>query len=522
MSKESNNYEISDSLWERVTQYASAVSEAWGKDVDSYVEEVMDTDRRSDDENVGSTVLQDSAHNVALVAHLVGSVFSNDFTKARAHEIGSALSQTQGYQNATETAKELESAMLQATEQFMDEHPQVRDAWKSTEENLKEVTQYVTQEAKTFTQNHPEITHDFQALSELASIVPAVKTAKVATGAQEFYTYTAKQAEKEIAKIDLKRLEPKEIEAELHRIVNHLDTTDPTARAGATTVLYSGTKLSKEILKSPEYRVLDNTEAFKFLQPKALNGNKPLKAALGKVHNTDKINFKDYNSPAGIFIGGDDGFSPRKMGAWDIISHQFAKGAQGNVVTKVGERAEPNRVLFHTELPTVQVTPSSTHIDAIPKQEVFKSLEGMPSEHHQLNHFKVIEHTRNKVAAIRNSKDPLALTPNEIQETLDRHTNVSKSVKEFKTKLETKANEKMHHSYPEHHENSPLMEQEKRDVTFSKTDAVLATVATVAIEQEKEPFDTTAYAEKIINNMAEARGWNNDNSNSYDGGRDIE
>ena len=71
MSK-NDNYEISDSLWGRITQYASAVKESWAKDVDEYVKDVMDTDSRSDEEYYGSTVLQDSAHSVELVAHLVG------------------------------------------------------------------------------------------------------------------------------------------------------------------------------------------------------------------------------------------------------------------------------------------------------------------------------------------------------------------------------------------------------------------------------------------------------------------
>jgi len=54
MSK-TTNYEISDSLWERATEYASSVWDSWGKDVDAYVEDVMKTDSRSDDELYGST-----------------------------------------------------------------------------------------------------------------------------------------------------------------------------------------------------------------------------------------------------------------------------------------------------------------------------------------------------------------------------------------------------------------------------------------------------------------------------------
>jgi len=43
-----NHHETSDSFLGGFTQYASSVWESWGKDVDEYVEDVMDTDRRSD------------------------------------------------------------------------------------------------------------------------------------------------------------------------------------------------------------------------------------------------------------------------------------------------------------------------------------------------------------------------------------------------------------------------------------------------------------------------------------------
>ena len=69
---QTKHYESNDSLWTRVTDYNSAVWDSWGKDVEEYVDDVMDTDSRSNEEYYGSTVLQDSAHSVELVAHLVG------------------------------------------------------------------------------------------------------------------------------------------------------------------------------------------------------------------------------------------------------------------------------------------------------------------------------------------------------------------------------------------------------------------------------------------------------------------
>jgi len=40
-----DNYEISDSFLGRATQYASSVWDSWSKDVDEYVDDVMETER---------------------------------------------------------------------------------------------------------------------------------------------------------------------------------------------------------------------------------------------------------------------------------------------------------------------------------------------------------------------------------------------------------------------------------------------------------------------------------------------
>jgi len=180
-----DHYEISDSLWGRMTQFGSAVWESWGKDVDEYVEDVMDTDRRSDDELYASTVLQDSFYNVELVSHLVGSVFSNDYTKERLQELGSAIANTESYQSTAEVMHSVESQINQATEQFMKEHPKVQTAFMATEEKLEEVKAYVTKEAKTFLNNHQEFSHNLEATIDLATLMPAAKAVKVASEARE-------------------------------------------------------------------------------------------------------------------------------------------------------------------------------------------------------------------------------------------------------------------------------------------------------------------------------------------------
>jgi len=513
MANKDTNYEISDSLWGRATQYASSVWDSWDKDVDEYVDDVMETDSRSDDELVGSTVLQDSAHSVELVAHLVGSVFSNDYTKERIHELGSAIAHTESYTSAIETVEKIETQIDQASEQFMKEHPHVQTAFLASQEKLDDAISYVTKEAQTFATNHPEITNDVKSIFEIAGVIPALRAAKVATGAREgIVTYTAIQAEKEIAKIDLDALKPKEVEHELHRIINHLDTTPQGVNKDATTTLYSA--ISKEDMKqfvdNPNYALLDNTEAFKFLdklydEDLAEIGH-PLISALKKVYNTDEIDFNERNTPANIFLNGNDAVFPRQEGAWDIISHHLVNGAEGNVATLVGEKASAQRVLKGRELVTAALNKDITHLDGFDKKELFKTLEKEPSLHHQLNHFKNVHYTRTEVAKALDVKDPLSLTPNQIDNFLKSSTpqakEISSKIENFKTNIDHTATEAMKKELGENRHASPIRERGEA-VSFTKTDLALAGLATVAINSEtkEEPLDTTAKAQEVIGNI---------------------
>jgi uncharacterized protein Yka (UPF0111/DUF47 family) len=496
---QNDHYEVSDSLWGRATQYASAVWKAWGKDVDAYVEDVMDTDSRSDEECYVSTVLQDSAHSVELVAHLVGSVFSNDYTQERVKELGSVIASTESYTSAMQSIDTLETQIDKASDQFMKEHPQVQTAWMASQEKLEDAINYVTKEAQTFAKNHPEITHDIQSIVELAAVVPAAKAVKVAAGAREgIVTYTAKEAEREIGKIDLDALKPEEIEKELHRIINHLDTTPQGVHPNATTVLYSG--VPKETIdalaKDKNYAFLNNTEAFKFLDNLDDKGEHPLKEALFKVHGVE-AEFNKRNTPANIFINGDDSVFPRQQGAWDIISYQFVSGAKGDVLTIIGERATPQRVFSHTELEALALSKSVRQVDGMDKKALFNALDAMPSPHHQLNHFKTTHYTRNKIAEALGVEDPLALTPKQMDTFMNAATpeakEIASKIKTFETNIKDEATQNMHKELLENRQpSSPLMPREKTTVSLTKPDvAALAGMATVAIaSEEKESAET--------------------------------
>jgi len=254
MSK-TTNYEISDSLWGRATQYASSVWESWGKDVDEYVEDVMETDSRSDDELYGSTVLQDSAHSVELVAHLVGSVFSNDYTKERVKELGTAIADTDTYKSTSETLNALEDTLTQASEQFMQEHPKVQTAFMATQEKLEEAKAYVIQEAKEFATNHPEITNDLKAIVEIAAITPAAKVSKIALEAKELSA---------LEKLDYTHTQGKElakgIPSEIDKKSIHLEELAVTAEAKVGKEILFDTNQKARVVAHPETSTLRHDE----------------------------------------------------------------------------------------------------------------------------------------------------------------------------------------------------------------------------------------------------------------------
>ena len=183
-------------------------------------------------------------------------------------------------------------------------------------------------------------------------------------------TYTAEQATDAIANLDLDRLSPKQIEEALKSIINQLDTTPLNTTNSATTVLYSGASVD-DIVDNPDFRLLNNTEAYSFLND--VKNNKPLINALEKIHGIEP-DFDKWTSQAGIFIGGDDRVMPRDKGAWDTISANFVHGAEGNVITNIGENAGANRVFLQTELPAIRENPNITHIDGIEKQTLFNKL----------------------------------------------------------------------------------------------------------------------------------------------------
>ena len=135
----------------------------------------------------------------------------------------------------------------------------------------------------------------------------------------------------------------------LRNLLNQLDVSTH----GSTTVLYSGmvngvhsTKIINALQKDPNYRVIDNTEAAKFLST-ADQKSSPLGKKLREIFPSKN---RELSREAIEFLFGSQQNGVRQNnGAWDIVSEKFVSGASGNV--RVMGHMDPNRVFAETERP---------------------------------------------------------------------------------------------------------------------------------------------------------------------------
>lgn len=150
------------------------------------------------------------------------------------------------------------------------------------------------------------------------------------------------------------------------------------------TVLYSGslngtnihtTAAINELKSNPDLRVLDNTEAFNFLDclpDRKSNGhirNIELNQKLLDMFGDDP---NDYGLRANQFLFGEQkviGGVKQSVpnGAFDIVSTNFAKGAKGQTIALVGF-ANEGQIFGASEMPTILYASESTHINGIPTE----------------------------------------------------------------------------------------------------------------------------------------------------------
>jgi len=152
-------------------------------------------------------------------------------------------------------------------------------------------------------------------------------------------------------------------EKNLRAIINDLDIS----AQGSKTVLYSSAShLADGMKNDANIRILDKTEASKFLNGLYDGTNVEMTEALKELYD-ETPDFSENAAgvnKANIFISGIDG-DPRVEGAWDTVSRNFVKATKGEVVLLVGEGALKERVLFQTEYPALLKNGDVTAINGI-------------------------------------------------------------------------------------------------------------------------------------------------------------
>jgi Ca2+-binding RTX toxin-like protein len=164
---------------------------------------------------------------------------------------------------------------------------------------------------------------------------------------------------------------------------------------GKTTILYSGwldsgvhtSQIIDQLKNNSSLRLIDNTEASKFLSDALSNGS-PLNRKLKQIFGEGKQ--KQLPSQAYEFLYGSNSNGTRQPnGAWDAISKRFVDGAVGDVRVLGGFGMDSGRVFGATELPALLNNPKVTSVNGIPTS-VLKSIEQTEGMGRAFEHIKNI------------------------------------------------------------------------------------------------------------------------------------
>lgn len=149
---------------------------------------------------------------------------------------------------------------------------------------------------------------------------------------------------------------------------------------GSTTVLYSGWlndtvetgDVISEMKKDPSLRILDNTEAFKFLDvidPDSDTHNAKLYQTLVRIFGDNPEDWQNNSASNQFLFGAKNGDVRSPDGVFDIVSANFAKEAVGDVIALV-PKARADRVFAASELPELLANSKVTSVNGIPKDDL--------------------------------------------------------------------------------------------------------------------------------------------------------
>jgi Ca2+-binding RTX toxin-like protein len=187
-------------------------------------------------------------------------------------------------------------------------------------------------------------------------------------------------------------------EGALKDIVSRLDVY---AGGGKTTILYTAANdLKAGLEQDPNVRILDKTQAYKFLNK--ADENPIFLNALEMLYGEEPdLDYKTGGgTPAFNFVSGVRS-QPRTPGLWDVISDKFVRGTPGDsqLITLVGKDADPNAVFFGTEWDIVKNSSNFTTINGQTRDTFLSNFDTLGNDTRKLNQFKVYTINRAEVAA---------------------------------------------------------------------------------------------------------------------------
>ena len=244
-------------------------------------------------------------------------------------------------------------------------------------------------------------------------------------------------------------------------IINDLSVEVVGKNDDAKTLLYSGeitrgdtpidtSAIAASLKENPKFRLLDNTEADRFLSSMYIKEKyhpdykmgRDLRDKLEKLFGGNPLDYET-PSPSNTYVNQTHG------GAWDTVSANFISETKGEVVTLAGDTASVKRIFFETEIPGAKANPNITHIDHVEKDTLFKKLEALGDPQHQLNHFKTITYTREEVFNILKQESnnlihhPAEVIPRQIESVLGSKNHYGPAIQDridtFKLESFTKA-----------------------------------------------------------------------------------
>jgi len=165
-------------------------------------------------------------------------------------------------------------------------------------------------------------------------------------------------------------------EAELRTLISNLDVT----ATGNVTLLYSGyvgegihsgAVVQGMLLNGESIRVIDSTEAAKFLD---FGKNEVFNDALVRIFgdlpsDTGQNGIPQSDANKFLFGGADSTGTRLSNGAWDYVSTRFVDATVGEVRTLTGN-AGADRVFAQTEVSRVLASSGITHVDGIPIEQL--------------------------------------------------------------------------------------------------------------------------------------------------------